>query len=158
MDELEFYNGAYTGPQVDSALGKATNNFTSIYQTSPTCTRGVGINAGQFFYLDDVLCKATKAITQGQTFTSGTNYTTVSVSGLDEVKASTSVADANDANTNGWYAAGRTASNLPVAEPCIIFVGKRSDFIVQEAWTADNKKKYHRFFYGSAWTNWVNEY
>ena len=72
--------------------------------------------------------------------------------------ASVGISDANDAVDNGWYAAARTASNLPATEPCVIFVARRSDSLVQEAWTFDTRKKYHRFKYGASWLGWVNDY
>lgn len=69
--------------------------------------------------------------------------------------AALSVTDANDANQCGWYAVARNGSHLPIASPCVIFAARRSDFIVQIAWAADNHKEYTRYMIGTTWSAWT---
>lgn len=112
MDELELYNGAYIGPQIDEAIGKALNpdatptqnstalitsggvksaitkvetDLASIQATGTTNTTGSTISAGTYFYLNGVLVQAITDIGSGATFTSGTNYAAVTAGGLNQI-------------------------------------------------------------------------
>lgn len=72
---------------VKSALDNKADqtDLASIHATGSTNTTGAAIPAGIYFYLDDVLVKAKTDIAINATFTSGTNYETVTAGGLNDL-------------------------------------------------------------------------
>lgn len=114
MDELSFYDGAYTGQEIDSAIGKVRNpdttptassfelvtsggvkaaltglesDLAAIHATGTTNTTGAAISSGTYFYLNGALVQAKEYIDSGQSFTSGTNYEAVTAGGLNSLNA-----------------------------------------------------------------------
>ena len=99
MDEYNIYEGAWSGPAIDQAIGRvnASGNsgalasaadLTNIQATSPTNTTGSAISSGKYFYLDGVLVQAIgSGISTGAPFTLNTNYKVVTAGGLNDLKA-----------------------------------------------------------------------
>ena len=70
---------------VENAINSLVDDFTNINIIGSTNDTGSTINSGIFFYLNGVLVRATTAIADGDTLTSGTNYATVTAGGLNEL-------------------------------------------------------------------------
>lgn len=77
---------------VKSAITNVESDLASIHATGSTNTTGAKIDAGTYFYLNDVLVRAKTDIAVNATFTSGTNYETVTAGGLNDLM---SAIDAN---------------------------------------------------------------
>lgn len=85
----------HTGNLISSAAvaeGLATKvdktDLASIQATGTTNTTGATITAGTYFYLNGVLVQAITDIGSGATFTSGTNYETITAGGLNALRSS----------------------------------------------------------------------
>jgi hypothetical protein len=63
------------------------DDLASLNLTGTTNTTGSQINAGTYFYLSGALVKAKVDIASGATFTSGTNYETVTAGGLNDLNS-----------------------------------------------------------------------
>ena len=111
MDEIFYYDGEFTGEEIDEAVGAALNpdstpdsthtsnlitsaavagvqgSIASISITGTTNNTGATIASGTYFYLSGALVVATTAIANGATLTSGTNYEAVTAGGLNAVDA-----------------------------------------------------------------------
>ena len=111
LSEIYFYDGEYTGPEIDEAVGAAlypdstpdathTNalitsaavagvmgGMASISITGTTNDTGATIPAGTYFYVSGTLCVAKTDIANGATLTSGTNYEAVTAGGLNALRA-----------------------------------------------------------------------
>lgn len=86
MDELEYYNGQYTGEQIDQGTGialKIESDLASIHATGSTNTTGAAIQPSTYFYLDGVLVLAKKNIGINALFTLD-NYKVISNGALNE--------------------------------------------------------------------------
>ena len=76
---------------VKSALTKVETDLASIHATGTTNTTGATIASGTYFYLNGALVRAKADIAVNATFTSGTNYETVTAGGLNDLKAALDV-------------------------------------------------------------------
>ena len=99
MDEYNIYEGAFSGPQIDSILGNSTRQ-DAIAIVSSNNTH-IAITAGQYVYvkshetLAEGLYKANSNISANATLTSS-NLTAVSNGGLNELKSAFSnISDTN---------------------------------------------------------------
>ena len=97
-----------TGQRIATALEAqsidkaAKADLTSIIATGTTNATGATIAKGTFFYLNGTLVQAKANIASGATFTSGTNYATVTNGGLNNlIKVKDIPVGAMSANT--WY-------------------------------------------------------
>ena len=111
LSELYFYDGEYTGEEIDEAVGAALNpdttpdathttnlitsaavagvrsDIASISITGTTNDTGATIPQGTFFYISGTLVKAKTDIANDATLTEGTNYEAVTAGGLNELRA-----------------------------------------------------------------------
>ena len=111
MDEIFYYDGEFTGEEIDEAVGAAlypdstpdathTSNLitsaavagvqgsiASISITGTTNNTGSTIAAGTYFYLNGALAVAKTSIADGAPFTDGTNYEIVAVGGLNALQS-----------------------------------------------------------------------
>lgn len=70
---------------VKSAITKVETDLASIHATGSTNTTGAKIDAGTYFYLNNVLVKAKTDIAVNASYTSGTNYETVTAGALNDL-------------------------------------------------------------------------
>lgn len=70
---------------VQDAKESVQSDLTSISATGSTNTTGATITAGTYFYLDGALVQAKTDIASGATFTSGTNYESVTAGALNKI-------------------------------------------------------------------------
>lgn len=68
---------------VKSAITKVETDLASIRATGSTNTTGAKIDAGTYFYLNGTLVRAKTDIAVNASYTSGTNYETVTAGGLN---------------------------------------------------------------------------
>lgn len=81
--------------------GGVIDDLTNIVATGTTNNTGATIVNGTYFYLNDVLCKATKNIAINDAFTQNTNYTVITAGGLNAVKnIGTSFLHSNESAAN----------------------------------------------------------
>lgn len=71
----------------DGVKSALTHDLANIVATGSTNTTGAVITSGTYFYLNDTLVRAKADIAVNATFTSGTNYETVTDGGLNNLKA-----------------------------------------------------------------------
>lgn len=148
MDELSFYDGAYTGQEIDNAIGKVRNpditptassselvtsggvrtaltdlesDLAAIHATGTTNTTGAAISSGTYFYLNGALVQAKANIASGATFTSGTNYEAVTAGGLNDLKAALEPVQAalNTFTAYGFSYGGQTSVNITLPERAV---------------------------------------
>lgn len=70
---------------VKSALTQVETDLASIHATGTTNTTGATIASGTYFYLNGALVRAKADIAVNATYTSGTNYETVTAGGLNDL-------------------------------------------------------------------------
>ena len=80
-----YARGDHVHPSDTSKADKS--DLASISVTGTTNTTGSTIPAGTYFYLNGALVSAKTAINNGDTFTSGTNYSSVTAGSLNELKS-----------------------------------------------------------------------
>lgn len=76
-----------TSGGVKSAITKVENDLASIHATGSTNTTGATITKNTYFYLNNVLVQAKADIAVNASYTSGTNYETVTAGGLNDLKS-----------------------------------------------------------------------
>ena len=76
------------GSTLQATLNRMDSDLASIKATGTTNTTGATITSGTYFYLNGVLVRAKEDIDNGLTFTSGTNYETVTAGALNELNDS----------------------------------------------------------------------
>lgn len=74
-----------TSGVVKSAITKVETDLASIHATGSTNTTGATITKNTYFYLNNVLVHAKSDIASGATYTSETNYETVTAGGLNDL-------------------------------------------------------------------------
>ena len=84
FDDLSVTDDSVNDKTIVSASGKADkSDLTSIFENGSTASQA--ISNGTYFYLNGTLVRAISAIASGATFTSGTNYETVTAGALNEL-------------------------------------------------------------------------
>lgn len=131
LSELFFYDGEYTGEEIDEAVGAALNPDTapdathttslitsaavagiknsvaSISITGTTNDTGATIPQGTYFYVSGALCVAKTAIADGSPLNEGTNYEAVTAGGLNALKSITA-----SGKLIGSIASGKTSGTI----------------------------------------------
>lgn len=80
-------NDLISSAAVAGALTDLESDLAAIHATGTTNTTGAAISSGTYFYLNGTLAQAKADIAIGATFTSGTNYTTVTAGGLNSLNS-----------------------------------------------------------------------
>ena len=179
MDELEFYDGAWTGQEIDAGIGLTGTLATALAVVVDGNKAAVSAIVGQYVIIKnstitgvaDGLYKAAKAIPANTTL-DGTYFSSTVNGGLNDFMRSTgigvygiathAVSDANSAVPTGVYSTNSSTANLPsdlasgTDREGMIFTVARGDFIYQQLYCINQKRTFFRYHAWSNWTPWAS--